>query len=200
MSAGGAEAPPELDVAFFDRPAPLVARELVGCTLLVDGVGGTLVEVEAYTRDDPASHSFPGPTARNASMFGPPGHAYVYLSYGIHRLLNLVCEPPGSGAAVLVRALVPEHGRETIAARRPGLPEREWCRGPGRLALALAVVAGHDGRPLDRPPFRLLAAARPVAVQATPRIGISRGLDRPWRFVAAGSRYVSGQRSASGAP
>ena len=185
-----------LDIGpFFGRAAPDVARDLVGCTLLVDGVGGTVVETEAYTEDDPASHSHVGPTRRNSSMFGPPGHAYVYLSYGIHRLLNLVCREAGVGEAVLVRALVPEHGLEVMAARRAGLPRRAWCRGPGCLAQALAVRADHDGLALDAAPFRLLGRTAEPEVLATPRIGISRAVECPWRFVAAGSPYVSGPRA-----
>ncbi len=181
--------------AFFGRPAPEVARDLVGCTLLVDGVGGTLVETEAYTEDDPASHSHVGRTRRNTSMFGPPGHAYVYLSYGIHRLLNLVCGEPGVGEAVLVRALVPEHGTERMAARRPGVAPRGWCRGPGRLAQALAIEARHDGLPLDASPFLLLGRTATPDVAATPRVGISRAVERPWRFVVAGSPFVSAPRA-----
>jgi DNA-3-methyladenine glycosylase len=184
-----------LDVAAFHaRPAPEVALDLVGCTLLVDGVGGTIVETEAYTEDDPASHSHIGPTRRNSAMFGPPGHAYVYLSYGIHRLLNLVCREAGVGEAVLVRALVPEHGLEAMEARRPGLARRTWCRGPGRLSVALGIAAEHDGLPLDEPPFRLLSRTATPEILATPRIGISRAVDRPWRFVVAGSPYVSDPR------
>jgi DNA-3-methyladenine glycosylase len=169
-----------------------VAHDLVGCTLLLDGVGGRLVEVEAYDPADPASHSFRGPTARNAAMFGPPGHAYVYRSYGIHWLLNLVCGPVGYAAAVLVRALVPEHGLDRARARRPGVPDRDLCRGPGRLSLALAVRPEHDGLALDEPPFGVHAAPAPVTVEATPRIGITRGVERDWRFAEAGSRFVSG--------
>ncbi len=179
---------------FFARPAPEVARDLVGCTLLVDGVGGTIVETEAYTEDDPASHSHGGPTRRNSSMFGPPGHAYVYLSYGIHRLLNLVCGAQGVGEAVLVRALVPEHGAEVMAARRPGAAPRAWCRGPGCLAQALAIGPGHDGLPLAAPPFLLRHRHVTPVVETTPRIGISRAVERPWRFVEAGSPFVSGPR------
>lgn len=182
-----------LDAAFLARDAVAVAPDLIGCTLLLDGVGGRLVEVEAYTREDPASHSFPGPTARNASMFGPPGHVYVYRSYGIHWLLNLVC---ADASAVLVRALVPEHGRELIAARRPGVAERDWCRGPGRLGTALAVGPQHDGRALAGA-FALRPREGVPDVAATRRIGITKAPERPWRFVEAGSRWVS---SPAGGP
>ena len=149
-----------LDAAFLQRDAVTVARDLVGCSLLLDGCGGRIVEVEAYTRDDPASHAWPGPTARNASMFGPAAHVYVYRSYGIHWMLNLVC---ADASAVLVRALVPESGRDRIAARRPGVPERDWCRGPGRLGTALALGPQHDGLPLDGGLFSLHAARGPRA-------------------------------------
>ncbi len=177
---------------FFARYAVEVARDLIGTTLLLDGVGGTIVETEAYAEADPASHSHVGRTRRNRTMFGPPGHAYVYLSYGLHRLLNLVCASDGIGEAVLLRALVPEHGLEVMARRRPGLPIRDWCRGPGRLGLALGVGLEHDGLPLGRPPFALGERSAPCEVVATPRIGISRAVERPWRFVAAGSPWVSG--------
>jgi len=176
-----------LDAAFLARDAVAAAPDLIGCTLLLDGCGGRLVEVEAYTRDDPASHSWPGPTARNAAMFGPPGHVYVYRSYGIHWLLNVVC---ADASAVLVRALVPEVGRDVIAARRPGVPERDWCRGPGRLGTALAVGPQHDGALLDGGAFQLLQRDGVPAVAATRRIGISKAVERPWRFVEAGSRWV----------
>ena len=179
---------------FFARPVDEVAHGLIGVTLLVDGVGGRIVEVEAYDQDDPASHSFCGRTPRNAAMFGPPGQAYVYRSYGIHWLLNLVCEGEGAGAAVLIRAIVPEVGRETIAARRPDLRERDWCRGPGRLATALAIGPEHDGLALDMEPFVLARATRgpgPV-VARTRRIGITKAVERERRFIEAGSRSVSG--------
>jgi DNA-3-methyladenine glycosylase len=157
----------------------------------VDGVGGTIVEVEAYDSEDPAAHGFRGPTPRNASMFGPPGHAYVYRSYGIHWCLNLVCEGAGSAAAVLVRALEPTAGVEQMRRRR-GLDEpRLLCSGPGRLCQALAVTREHDGLPLDAPPFELRAAAATVEVVSGPRIGISVAADRPWRYAAARSRYLS---------
>jgi DNA-3-methyladenine glycosylase len=168
-----------------------VAPRLVGALLLVDGVGGTIVEVEAYHPEDPASHAFRGRTRRNASMFGPPGHAYVYRSYGIHWCLNLVCEEEGAAAAVLLRALEPEHGLERMRERRRTDNPRLLCAGPGRLCEALAVTGAHDGAALDEPPFELRARARQVEVVATPRIGITRAADLPWRYVLAGSRFVS---------
>jgi DNA-3-methyladenine glycosylase len=180
-----------LDRRFFDRSVHEVAPELVGATLLVDGVGGTIVEVEAYDPDDPASHGHRGRTARNAAMFGPPGHAYVYRSYGLHWCLNLVCERPGRAAAVLVRALRPETGLEAMRARRGQQDERLLCAGPGRLCQALGVTRTHDGLPLDRAPFELRARLETAEVVAAPRIGLSRAADLPWRYVLAGSRYLS---------
>ncbi len=176
---------------FFARSVHEVAPDLIGATLLVAGAGGTIVEVEAYDADDPAAHGFRGRTPRNASMFGPPGHAYVYRSYGIHWCLNLVCEEEGSAAAVLVRALEPAFGIEAMRTRR-GLSEpRLLCSGPGRLCQALAVTREHDGLPLDVPPFELRAADSPVEVVSGTRIGISVAAELPWRYAAAGSRYVS---------
>ena len=176
---------------FFARSVHDVAPELLGANLLVHGVGGTIVEVEAYDGDDPASHGFRGPTPRNASMFGPPGHAYVYRSYGLHWCLNLVCEEEGRAAAVLVRALEPMHGLEEMRARR-GLDDvRLLCAGPGRLCQALAVTREHDGLPLDAPPFALEPAGDRVDVARGPRIGISVAADVPWRYAVAGSRWLS---------
>jgi DNA-3-methyladenine glycosylase len=168
-----------------------VARELVGATLLVDGVGGVVVEAEAYAPEDPASHSFRGRTVRNAAMFGLPGHAYVYRSYGIHHCLNLVAGEEGHGAAVLVRALEPTRGLESMRARRGMRDARLLCAGPGRLCEALGVTLGHDGLPLDRPPFELLAATEVLDVVATTRIGITRAADVPWRYALRGSRFLS---------
>jgi DNA-3-methyladenine glycosylase len=168
-----------------------LAAELIGARLLVDGVGGLIVEVEAYDAEDPAAHGFRGQTARNASMFGPPGHAYVYRSYGIHWCLNLVCAAEGVPEAALVRALQPTDGLEEMRQRRGLEDERLLCSGPGRLCQALAVTRDHDGLALDEPPFELFAAGEPVEVAAGVRIGITRAADRPWRYVAAGSRYLS---------
>ncbi|MFD6320840.1 DNA-3-methyladenine glycosylase [Methylorubrum thiocyanatum] len=174
--------------AFFDRPAATVAAALIGHRLFVDGVGGVIVETEAYDRTDPASHSFGGPTRRNASMFGPPGRAYVYRSYGLHWCLNLVCE---TGSAVLLRALEPCVGLETMRVRRGLDAPRLLCAGPGRLAQALGIDLSHDGLPLDRPPFALEPPRGPLTVAAATRIGISRGVEAPWRFLVPGSPYLS---------
>ncbi|HWM13090.1 MAG TPA: DNA-3-methyladenine glycosylase [Gaiellaceae bacterium] len=184
---------------FFARSVHEVAPELVGSTLLVDGVGGRVVEVEAYDAEDPASHGFRGETARNRAMFGPPGHAYVYRSYGIHWCLNLVCGREGVPEAVLVRALEPTHGAERMRERRGVEDERLLCAGPGRLCQALAVTAAHDGLALDAPPFALLAGEEHVAVARGPRIGITQAADRPWRYGLAGSTFVS-RRFAEVAP
>ena len=168
-----------------------VAPALIGVTLLVDGVGGRIVEVEAYDHEDPASHGYRGRTERNASMFGPPGHAYVYRSYGIHWCLNLVCEGEGIANAVLVRALEPTHGLDLMRKRRGLDDPRLLCSGPGRLCQALAVTREHDGLALDCPPFELLEAERPVEVVSGPRIGITRAVELPWRFAESGSRFLS---------
>jgi DNA-3-methyladenine glycosylase len=160
-------------------------------TLLVDGAGGRIVEVEAYDHEDPASHGFRGRTERNASMFGPPGHAYVYRSHGIHWCLNFVCEDEGVANAVLVRALEPTHGLEAMRERRGLDDPRLLCSGPGRLCQALGVTREHDGLALDGPPFELLAAEAPVEVVSGPRIGITRATELPWRYGEAGSRFLS---------
>jgi DNA-3-methyladenine glycosylase len=177
--------------AFFARPVHEVAPELIGATLLFGGAGGTIVEVEAYDQDDPASHSFRGRTTRTASMFGPPGHAYVYRSYGVHWCLNLVCEEDGRAEAALVRALEPTRGLAEMRARRGVESLRSLCSGPGKLCQALGIAGDHDGLPLDAPPFELLAreAAPPLAVG--PRIGITRAVERPWRYGLAGSPFLS---------
>jgi DNA-3-methyladenine glycosylase len=180
-----------LDRAFFERSVHDVAPALVGATLLVDGVGGMIVEVEAYDHEDPAAHGYRGQTPRNASMFGPPGHAYVYRSYGIHWCLNFVCESTGVASAVLIRALEPTHGLETMFARRGVGDERLLCAGPGRLCQALAVTREHDGLPLDVPPFELLPAQATAELVVGVRIGITKAADRPWRYGLAGSRFLS---------
>jgi DNA-3-methyladenine glycosylase len=177
---------------FFARSVHDVAPDLIGVTLLVDGVGGTIVEVEAYDQEDPASHGYAGRTPRNASMFGPPAHAYVYRSYGIHWCLNLVCGSEEDAEAVLVRALEPTAGIELQRERR-GLDDvRLLCSGPGRLCQALAVTReGHDGRSLEEPPFRLENRTEPPEIVTGPRIGITRATERTWRYGLAGSRFLS---------
>ena len=188
---------------FFARSVHEVAPELIGVTLLVDGVGGPIVEVEAYeSAVDPAAHGFRGQTPRTAAMFGPPGHAYVYRSYGLHWCLNLVCEEAGNAAAVLVRALEPLHGIEAMRARRGRDEPRLLCAGPGRLCQALGVTREQDGLPLDRPPFELVVPREPVEVVSGTRIGISVATELPWRYAAAGSRFLSRplRRPASAPP
>jgi DNA-3-methyladenine glycosylase len=180
-----------LQAEFFDRSVHEVAPALVGVTLLVDGIGGPIVEVEAYDHEDPAAHGYRGRTVRNASMFGPPGRAYVYRSYGIHWCLNLVCEPEGVASAVLIRALEPTQGVDEMCLRRGLNNPRLLCAGPGRLCQALGVTGEHDGVRLDEPPFELLGRDSEPEVVAGPRIGITRAADRPWRYALAGSRYVS---------
>ncbi len=168
-----------------------IAPELVGATLLVDGVGGVIVEIEAYGPDDPASHGYRGQTPSNASMFGPPGHAYVYRSYGVHWCLNVVCAGKRSPQAALIRALEPVAGIEAMAARRGLDNVRLLCAGPGRLCQALAITKELDGARLDRSPFAIYAPHEAPEILAVPRIGINRAEDRPWRFVVAGSRFLS---------
>lgn len=180
-----------LSRAFFQRPVPDVARDLVGTTLIVDGVGGVIVETEAYDRHDPASHSVRGPSRRNASMFGPAGHAYVYRSYGMHWCLNIVCGHESSGSAVLIRALEPTVGLDAMRQRRGVSDLRQLCSGPGRLCQALGVTGALDGCPLDAPPFSMAPRPDPVAIAAGRRIGITRAVETPWRFGVPGSKFLS---------
>ncbi len=179
-----------LERDFFSRSVHDVAPALVGCTLLLDGVGGTIVEVEAYDTGDPASHGFRGETPRNRAMFGPPGHAYVYRSYGVHWCLNLVCAEKGVAEAVLVRALEPTHELERMAKRRGLDDPRLLCSGPGRLCQALGITGEHDGLPLDCAPFTLLPVKEAEVVSGV-RIGLTRATDLPWRYALAGSRFLS---------
>ena len=176
---------------FFDRPVLEVAAELIGATLLVNGAGGRIVEVEAYHHTDPAAHSYNGRTERNAVMFGPPGYAYVYRSYGIHWCLNFVCEEEGSASAVLIRALEPAAGIAAMQRRRGLADERALCSGPGKLCEALGVTHRHNGLPLDRAPFELRAREGTPEIAVGVRIGISKAVEHPWRFGLKGSRYLS---------
>ena len=176
---------------FFARSVHEVAPELIGATLLVDGVGGTIVEVEAYDQDDPASHGFRGMTARTASMFGPPGHAYVYRSYGIHWCLNLVCAEAGRAEAALVRALEPTVGLDAMRERRGPDAPRALCSGPGKLCQALGITRALDGLPLDEPPFVIVARETDPPLVVGPRIGITRAVEQPWRYGLDGSAFLS---------
>jgi DNA-3-methyladenine glycosylase len=176
---------------FFARSVHEVAPDLIGVTLLVDGVGGRIVEVEAYDQDDSASHGFRGQTARNAVMFGAAGYAYVYRSYGIHWCLNFVCDEPGRAEAVLVRALEPTHGLDVMRARRGISAERAFCSGPGKLCQALGVTRDHDGRPLDKPPFELQPRTETAPIVTGRRIGITRAADLPWRYGLEDSPFLS---------
>jgi len=178
--------------AFFQRNVHVVAPELIGAELYVDGVGGTIVEVEAYDHEDPAAHGYGGRrTERNASMFLPGGHAYVYRSYGIHWCLNFVCQDEGVASAVLIRAVEPTQGLEAMRARRELDEPRLLMSGPGRLCQALGITREHDGLPLDRAPFDLRARRGEPELVTGPRIGITKAAERPWRYGLAGSRFLS---------
>ena len=177
--------------AFFSRSVHHVAPELIGATLLIGGVGGRIVEVEAYHHTDPAAHSFNGQTPRNAVMFGPPGYAYVYRSYGIHWCLNFVCEPEGSASAVLIRAIEPLEGLAKMRRRRGLIDERLLCSGPGRLAEAMGVTVAHNGLALDRLPFELSARENEPEIAVGIRIGITKAADLPWRYGLKGSKFLS---------
>jgi len=195
-----------LPPAFFARPVLEVAPDLLGCVFLFGGAGGRLVEVEAYRSDDPASHSYRGPTARNAVMFGPPGHLYVYFTMGRHFCCNIVCQPQGQGAAVLLRALEPDAGLALMTVRRGTADPRQLCSGPARLTQALAIAREQDGLALgsgglailSRPGLTARDVEEPAAwsrgaplIATTPRIGISRAQEKPWRFVDVGSPFLS---------
>jgi len=183
-----------LGADFYDRSVHEVARDLIGCTLLYEGRGGVVVETESYEADDPACHAYVGLTERTRVLFGPPGYAYVYLSYGIHSLLNAVAEPEGEAAAVLIRALEPTHGIGGMRARRGGKADAELCSGPGKLTEALGIDLGDNERDLTREPFLLTLPEERPQIVTGPRIGITKAIDRPWRFCAAGSPYVSRPR------
>jgi len=183
--------PARLRRAFFGRSVHEVAPELIGATLLVDGAGGVIVEVEAYHHTDPAAHSYIGRTERNAVMFGPAGYAYVYRSYGIHWCLNFVCEAAGSASAVLLRALQPTQGLQLMRRRRGLTDPRDLCSGPGKLCEALGVTSKHNGLALDRPPFELRARTATPEIAVGPRIGITKAVEHPWRYGLKGSPFLS---------
>jgi DNA-3-methyladenine glycosylase len=194
----GAMPPPlgkPLKRAFFARSVHEVAPDLIGATLLFNGVGGIIVEVEAYHHTDPAAHSFRGPTPRNRVMFGPPGFTYVYRSYGIHWCVNFVCEEEGSASAVLIRALEPTQGLAAMRRRRGQQDERTLCSGPGKLCEALGITIAHSELPLDQPPFALHARTGKVDGKADivsgVRIGITNAVDLPWRYGLKGSKFLS---------
>jgi DNA-3-methyladenine glycosylase len=176
---------------FFARSVHAVAPDLIGAWFGFDGVGGRIVEVEAYHHTDPAAHSFGGRTDRNAVMFGPPGFAYVYRSYGIHWCVNFVCEPEGSASAVLIRAIEPSEGLAKMRRRRGMSGLRLLCAGPGRLCEALGITHAHNGLALDAPPFRLRTRTAPAEIAVGPRIGLTKAVGQPWRYGLKGSRFVS---------
>jgi DNA-3-methyladenine glycosylase len=177
--------------AFFARSVHEVAPDLIGATLLVNGAGGIIVELEAYHHTDPAAHSFRGPTPRNEVMFGPPGVAYVYRSYGIHWCVNFVCEKEGSASAVLIRALQPTHGIPAMRRRRRLHDERSLCSGPGKLTEALGITDRHNGLALDASPFALHARTGTPDIVTGLRIGITKAVELPWRYGLKGSRFLS---------
>jgi DNA-3-methyladenine glycosylase len=183
--------PARLRRDFFAHSVHRVAPDLIGARLLVNGVGGRIVEVEAYHHTDAAAHSYGGRTERNAVMFGPPGYAYVYRSYGVHWCLNFVCEGEGSASAVLIRALEPTDGLATMRRRRGVKDERLLCAGPGRLCEALGVTHAHNGLALDKPPFGLSARTEKIALAIGPRIGLTKAVELPWRYGLRGSRFLS---------
>jgi len=177
--------------AFFGRSVHRVAPDLIGTTLLVNGVGGIIVEVEAYHHTEPAAHSYRGPTPRNQVMFGPPGFVYVYRSYGIHWCVNFVCEKTGSASAVLIRALRPTHGIPAMRRRRGVHDERALCSGPGKLTEALGITIAHNALALDAPPFALYARTEKPEIVAGVRIGLTKAVELPWRYGLKGSKFLS---------
>jgi DNA-3-methyladenine glycosylase len=183
--------PHRLHQDFFARSVHEVAPDLIGATLLFKGAGGIIVEVEAYHHTDPAAHSFGGRTERNAVMFGPPGHAYVYRSYGIHWCLNFVCEPEGSASAVLIRAIEPTVGIAAMRRRRGVKELRGLCSGPGKICEALGITRAHNVLALDAPPFQLFARTKPAKIVKGVRIGITKAASKPWRYGLADSKFLS---------
>jgi DNA-3-methyladenine glycosylase len=182
-----------LRAEFFARSVHDVAQDLIGCTVAHAGTAGVIVETESYHADDPACHAFGGPTPRSGVLFGPPAHVYVYLSYGIHRLLNFVAEPEGEAAAILIRALEPVAGIDTMCERRGIDRLEDLCSGPGKLTEALAIGLGLNGVSLTKGPIEVLGREPgwDPAIVTAPRIGITKAVEHPWRFCAAGSRFVS---------
>lgn len=177
--------------SFFNRPVHEVAPDVIGATFTVNGVGGVIVEVEAYHHTDPAAHSYNGPTDRNAVMFGPAGYAYVYRSYGIHWCVNFVCETEGSASAVLIRAIEPTQGLAAMRRRRGLAETRALCSGPGKLCEALGITHKHNGLALDREPFELRGREGDVEIAVGVRIGITKAADKPWRYGLKGSPFLS---------
>lgn len=195
--ADAAEQSRPLPAEFYARPVLEVARDLIGCTVICDGIGGMIVETEAYHESEPACHAFNGPTPRARTLFGPPGTAYVYLSYGIHALLNAVAEPEGVGAAVLIRALAPTHGLDVMMSRRGRSRLSDLCSGPGKLAEALGITVDFNDTSLLDGPVRIYAPPKATAAReivAATRIGISAATDLAWRFYAKGDQHVSRRR------
>jgi DNA-3-methyladenine glycosylase len=176
---------------FFARSVHKVAPDIIGTTLLFNGAGGIIVEVEAYHHTDPAAHSYVGRTERNAVMFGPPGYLYVYRSYGIHWCMNFVCERDGSASAVLVRAIEPQHGLRAMAKRRGTDEVRQLCSGPGKICQALGITRAENGLALDEKPFELFAREEKASVVRGPRIGITKAVEKPWRYGQKGSKFLS---------
>jgi DNA-3-methyladenine glycosylase len=183
--------PPRLRKSFFDRSVHEVAPELIGATLLFRGVGGIIVEVEAYHHTDPAAHSYNGPTPRNAVMFGPPGYVYVYRSYGIHWCMNFVCEDKGSASAVLLRAIEPTDGIAAMQRQRRTDDVRLLCSGPGKLTEAMGITHAQNGAAVDEAPFELRARTGEPDIAVGVRIGITKAAELPWRYGLAGSRFLS---------
>ena len=182
---------PRLRKSFFARSVHEVAPDLIGATFLVNGVGGIIVEVEAYDQTDPAAHSFRGPTPRNAVMFGPPGYTYVYLSYGLNWCVNLVCQAAGSAAGVLLRAIEPTHGLAAMRRRRGVTDAKALCSGPGKLCEALAITKALGELPIDRSPIALHARSGGAEIATGVRIGLTKAVDLPWRYGLKGSKYLS---------
>jgi DNA-3-methyladenine glycosylase len=182
---------PRLRRSFFARSVHEVAPDLIGATFLVNGVGGIIVEVEAYDQTDPAAHSFRGPTPRNAVMFGPPGYTYVYLSYGLNWCVNFVCQAAGSAAGVLLRAIEPTHGLAAMRRRRGITDAKALCSGPGKLCEALAITKALSELPIDRSPIALHARSGGAAIATGVRIGLTKAVDLPWRYGLKGSKYLS---------